>query len=126
MILIRKYGAVGACIGTIVAEFFVMLYQIIKTREIIDFRPNIRNLLKYMLKGIIIYIYIIIMNNIGINNVYIKLFIQILGSMIIYFVLNMSYIKYDFLFIFRLNLSFYICKYKFYKYLLFSFIFFML
>ena len=74
-----------------------MLYQIIKTREIIDFRPNIRNLLKYMLKGIIIYIYIIIMNNIGINNVYIKLFIQILGSMIIYFVLNMSYIKYDFL-----------------------------
>jgi hypothetical protein len=97
LILIRKYGAVGACIGTIVAEFFVMLYQIIKTREIIDFRPNIRNLLKYMLKGIIIYIYIIIMNNIGINNVYIKLFIQILGSMIIYFVLNMSYIKYDFL-----------------------------
>ena len=95
MILIRKYGAVGACIGTIVAEFFVMLYQIIKTREIIDFRLNIRNLLKYMLKGIIIYIYIIIMNNIGINNVYIKLFIQILGSMIIYFVLNMSYIKYD-------------------------------
>ena len=97
MILIRKYGAVGACIGTIVAEFFVMLYQIIKTREIIDFRLNIRNLLKYMLKGIIIYIYIIIMNNIGINNVYIKLFIQILGSMIIYFVLNISYIKYDFL-----------------------------
>lgn len=97
MILIRKYGAVGACIGTIVAEFFVMLYQIIKTREIINFRPNIRNLLKYMLKGIIIYIYIIILNNIGINNVYIKLFIQILGSMIIYFVLNMSYIKYDFL-----------------------------
>ena len=97
MILIRKYGAVGACIGTIVAEFFVMLYQIIKTREIIDFRPNIRNLLKYMLKGIIIYIYIIIMNNIGINNVYIKLFIQILGSMIIYFMLNIRYIRYDFL-----------------------------
>ena len=99
MILIRKYGAVGACIGTIVAEFSVMLYQIIKTREIIDFKLNIMNLLKYMLKGIIIYIYIyiIILNNIGINNVYIKLFIQILGSMIIYFVLNMSYIKYDFL-----------------------------
>ncbi len=74
-----------------------MLYQIIKTREIIDFKLNIRNLLKYMLKGIIIYIYIIIMNTIGINNVYIKLFIQILGSMIIYFVINMSYIKYDFL-----------------------------
>ena len=97
MILIRTYGAVGACIGTIVAEFSVMLYQIIKTREIIDFKLNIRNLLKYMLKGIIIYIDIIIMNTIGINNVYIKLFIQILGSMIIYFVINMSYIKYDFL-----------------------------
>ena len=97
MILIRPYGAVGACIGTIVAEFSVMLYQIIKTREIIDFKLNTRNLLKYMLKGIIIYIYIIIMNTIGINNLYIKLFIQILGSMIIYFVLNMSYVKYDFL-----------------------------
>ena len=71
-----------------------MLYQIIKTREIIDFKPNIRNLLKYMLKGIIIYIYIIILNNVGINNVYIKLFIQILGSVIIYFMLN---IRYDFL-----------------------------
>lgn len=97
MILIRKYGAVGACIGTIVAEFFVMLYQIIKTREIIDFRPNIRNLLKYMLKGIIIYIYIIILNNIGINNLYIKLFMQVLGSVIIYFMLNIRYIRYDFL-----------------------------
>ena len=97
MILIRKYGAVGACIGTIVAEFFVMLYQIIKTREIIDFKPNIRNLLKYMLKGIIIYIYIIILNNVGINNVYIKLFIQVLGSVIIYFMLNIRYIRYDFL-----------------------------
>ena len=97
MILIRKYGAVGACIGTIVAEFFVMLYQIIKTREIIDFKPNIRNLLKYMLKGIIIYIYIIILNNVGINNVYIKLFIQVLGSVIIYFMFNIRYIRYDFL-----------------------------
>jgi polysaccharide transporter, PST family len=67
LILIRKYGAVGACIGTIVAEFSVMLYQIIKTREIIDFKLNIRNLLKYMLKGIIIYIYIIIPFNIYFN-----------------------------------------------------------
>ena len=97
MILIRKYGAVGACIGTIVAEFFVMLYQIIKTREIIDFKPNIRNLLKYMLKGIIIYIYIIILNNIGINNMYIKLFMQVLGSVIIYFMLNIRYLLYYFL-----------------------------
>lgn len=97
MILIRKYGAVGACIGTIVAEFSVMLYQIIKTREIIDFKLNIRNLLKYMLKGIIIYIYIIILNNIGINNMYIKLFMQVLGSVIIYFMLNIRYIRYDFL-----------------------------
>ena len=97
MILIRKYGAVGACIGTIVAEFFVMLYQIIKTREIIDFKLNTRNLLKYMLKGIIIYIYIIILNNIGINNLYIKLFMQVLGSVIIYFMLNIRYIRYDFL-----------------------------
>ena len=97
MILIRKYGAVGACIGTIVAEFSVMLYQIIKTREIIDFKLNIRNLLKYMLKGIIIYIYLIILNNIGINNLYIKLFMQVLGSVIIYFMLNIRYIRYDFL-----------------------------
>lgn len=97
MILIRKYRAVGACIGTIVAEFSVMLYQIIKTREIIDFKLNTRNLLKYMLKGIIIYIYIIILNNVGINNVYIKLFIQILGSVTIYFMLNIRYIRYDFL-----------------------------
>ena len=95
MILIRKYGAVGACIGTIVAEFSVMLYQIIKTREIIDFKLNTRNLLKYMLKGIIIYIYIIILNNIGINNLYIKLFMQVLGSVIIYFMLNIRYIRYD-------------------------------
>ena len=97
MILIRTYGAVGACIGTIVAEFSVMLYQIIKTREIIDFKLNTKNLLKYMLKGIIIYIYIIILNNVGINNMYIKLFMQVLGSVIIYFMLNIRYIRYDFL-----------------------------
>lgn len=45
IILIKRYGAYGACVGTIAAEAFVMIYQSIATRNVLPQKEYIRLLL---------------------------------------------------------------------------------
>lgn len=96
LILIKKFGALGACVGTITAEFSVMFYQLVKVRKEIDILNMIKLLFKYTIKGLLMFIVII---NIGklITNIYIKLLIQIISAIIIYFILCHKYIINDFL-----------------------------
>lgn len=95
IIFIRKYGSIGACIGTIAAEFIVMFYQAIKVRREVDFKKVVNILCKYMVKGMIMLIYIYIVTFI-IKNIYYRFLLQIIGSVIIYILLNKKYILYDF------------------------------
>ena len=95
IIFIRKYGSIGACIGTISAEFIVMFYQAIKVRREVDFKKVVNILCKYMVKGMIMLIYIYIVTFI-IKNIYYRFLLQIIGSVIIYILLNKKYILYDF------------------------------
>lgn len=96
LVFIKKYGAYGACIGTIFAEFTVMIYQIIKTLKVIDYKQMLKILYGYTLKSLIMTT-IIVCIGIFIKNIYIKLIIQIITAIIIYFILNYNYIIYDFL-----------------------------
>lgn len=53
-LLIGKYGSYGACVGTIVAEYFVILYQTICVRNELDIDEYAKMLLKDLLSvGII-------------------------------------------------------------------------
>lgn len=96
LIFIKKYGAYGACIGTILAEFTLMLYQVIHTRHFIDVKKVGLIFNKYLIKSIIVGVIIFILGII-IDNSIIRLVIQIIVAIIVYIILNYSYILYDFL-----------------------------
>lgn len=53
LIFIKALGAFGACIGTIAAEFSVMLYQIIKTRNIINYKLVSKILIIILFKSLL-------------------------------------------------------------------------
>lgn len=55
-VFIVRLGAMGAVIGTIFAEYTVMLIQTIKTRKVLEFGKYLRNGWIYLLFGIIMYI----------------------------------------------------------------------
>ena len=93
---IRSFGAIGACIGTISAEFLVMFYQVINVRKELDLKKMMKLLFKYLIKGLIMFVYIIVIGLI-VNKVYLKLIIQVGGAIILYFLMCKDYILYDFL-----------------------------
>ena len=90
-LLIPKYASIGACIGTIIAEFVVMLYQVIKVKNelpIIDYLKDISNL---FIKSIFMFILVYSINYIEISNIY-KLLLQVIIGVTIYGCLNYKYI----------------------------------
>lgn len=95
LIFIKRYGALGACIGTLAAEFTVMFYQILATRKIINyikvFKIGIPFLIESLLVGLLIYLIGIV-----INNIWTRLIVQIIIAVIIYITINWKYIIYDF------------------------------
>lgn len=96
LLFIRSFGAIGACIGTISAEFLVMFYQVINVRKELDLKKMMKLLFKYLIKGLIMFVYIIVIGLI-VNKVYLKLIIQVGGAIILYFLMCKDYILYDFL-----------------------------
>lgn len=95
-IFIKKYGAYGACIGTVCAEFILMFYQAINSRIVIPFDKVMILLLNYFIKSLIVGILIFIIG-VFFDNVLLKLIIQIIIALLTYCLLNYKYIKYDFL-----------------------------
>ena len=96
IILIKKYGAYGACIGTITAEFSVLIYQILYTRKEINYLGNLKKIIPIILKSFIMMIYLIAIGTL-IENIYVKIIVQLLNAIVIYFILNYKYILNDFL-----------------------------
>lgn len=97
LIFIKQYGAYGACIGTITAEFVVMIYQIVKTWNNIDYFYNFKQVLPFLINSLIMGIFVYVICYIPINNNIIKLIVQMIVGITLYFVLNRKYILYDFL-----------------------------
>lgn len=91
-ILIPKYGSTGAAIGTIFAEFFVMFYQMYKTRKELEILKYIKLLIKFSLSGFTMFAIINILIYF-IRNKYILLAVQIILGCLIYFILNYKYIS---------------------------------
>ncbi len=96
IIFIPKYGSLGACIGTLIAEFMVMFYQFIKVRKSIDVKYFINCILIFLIKSIFIAIPLIIIKNL-ISDLFIRIIVQIVVIIILYFIINYKYIIYEFL-----------------------------
>lgn len=91
LILITKLNTYGACIGTIVAEFSVMVIQYIYLRKEINIKEYIGVLIKYMISG---WIMLIIIRCIGftIGSGIITTIIQIFAGVITY-VITLYFLK---------------------------------
>ena len=95
-ILIPYYGYIGASIGTICAEFIVMLYQIVKTKNFIDYVKVVKILFENIFKCILMFIALIILE-FSVKPRIIRFILQIIISIVMVFILNYDFIVYDFL-----------------------------
>lgn len=91
-IFIPKYASIGACIGTIAAEFVVMFYQSWVVRKELQFKEYTLNSLRFLVKAIIMFIIILLIGSQIKNNDIIKVVTQVLVGAIIYALLNTRYI----------------------------------
>lgn len=95
LILIPRLNYYGACIGTILAEFSVMIYQILIIRKEISFVKVLKMLIEHFIKGIMIFISVIVIGFLF-EDIQMKLIFQILISIILFLLFNYKYIIYDF------------------------------
>ena len=91
LIFIPLYGSIGACIGTIAAEFAVMFYQAMAIRKELPIKEYVIKSIPYFIKAILMLIVIYPFNYLHMNSV-LRLAIQILLGCLIYGLLNIKYI----------------------------------
>ena len=92
LIFIPKFGGLGACIGTVCAEFLVMFFHIYFSRKYINIIKLMNSSIWFVFSGFLMFISVFMFRNL-INNQLIKVFLQILLGMVIYFLLNFHYIR---------------------------------
>lgn len=90
-ILIKKYGAVGAAIATIIAEATVFFMQQHFVKKEFKIRKFLKNIIYFICSSVIMYIVIRFAGK-SISNEIIKTVLQILLGVIIYFILNAKFI----------------------------------
>lgn len=95
LLLIPKFSYIGACIGTILAEFSVMLYQLIYVKKYINAYEIFKIFGEYLIKSLIMFI-VIILVGMYIKNDFVRIIVQVVVAVIIYFALNYKYILFEF------------------------------
>lgn len=90
-IFIPKYASIGACIGTIAAEFMVMFYQTISVRKELPVKEYIFKSIPYLIKSIIMLLIIYPFNYLHLNS-FVRLIIQVSIGCLVYGLLNLKYI----------------------------------
>lgn len=91
-IFIRLYGAYGACIGTIAAEFSVMLFQLIATRNDIDILKSLKRLIFFLALSCATIIPVCLILRL-VNILYLRISLAVIVSAGLYFAVNIKTIK---------------------------------
>lgn len=89
---IPKWGAIGAVYGTLIAEFFVPIYQYIRLRKTIDYSIYIRQTIPYIAIGVIMFIIVYLADNLLAMNMFAKMIIKIAIGAAVYVMLFVPYI----------------------------------
>lgn len=92
LIFIPSYGSIGACFGTIAAEFIVMAYQAFAIREELPIKQYIMQSFPFFVKAAIMCCLIYPFNMININP-FVRLIVQVLVGIIAYGLLNYRYVS---------------------------------
>ena len=95
LILIPRIGAYGAAVGTIIAEFSVMIYQLFFIRKEVNLFEVFRIFAAFFAKGVIMALLIICIG-VCIKNEVVRLIVQVTVAIIIYFLMNFNYIVHEF------------------------------
>lgn len=96
LFFIYKLGAVGACIGTVLAELFVAIYQSIYIRKYLEIKRYLLYFIVTMSKGVCI-IGLTLLCTFYISNLYIRVILQIVVCIFLFFIFYYNYILNDFL-----------------------------
>lgn len=96
VIFIPRLGAYGACIGTIFAEFSVMIYQSVYTRQQLEIGKYCRLLLIYLVSAILV-IGLTYCATFWIGNRVIRLICRIAIAIILFIIFHYNYIMFEFL-----------------------------
>ncbi len=91
LIFIPQFASIGACVGTIFAEFAVVFYQTYMIKDELPIKLYIRDVLPFCVKAILMFVIIYPLNFIKMN-MYISIIIQILLGAIIYFLFNLRFV----------------------------------
>lgn len=89
-ILINKYNAMGAVISTVITELFVLIYQILKIKNDLNLHNIIKNLIIYIIFGIIMYSIVSLVATINMSLIH-KTIVEILTGIIVYVTLCLIY-----------------------------------
>lgn len=90
-IFIPRLGSIGACIGTIVAEASVMVYQTISVRNELAIKNYLKEIVPYFIKALIMLLLVYPLNFVEMNSAG-RLFLQVFIGGSVYFILNIKYI----------------------------------
>lgn len=90
ILLIKKYGAIGAAIGTIFAEGVVAIYQTVSIRKKLDIKIYVNRVAPYLISGIIMCIFVRWIGNV--SNLNIIIVVQIIIGILVYSTLSLIYI----------------------------------
>lgn len=95
IIFIKNYGAIGACIGTIVAEFTIVIYQTVFVFKDLDFNSYLKDFFIIFLKSVVTMLFICIVGKF-INNMYLRIIFQLFIALLLFLVLNKKFIINEF------------------------------
>ena len=90
--LIPFYASAGACIGTILAEFTVMIYQIIVVRKTLPVKKYLCDSIVFFVKGAIMFGTVMSVNLFGLSEMQ-TLLVQIAIGLVIYAITNYGYVN---------------------------------
>lgn len=92
LLLIPRLESFGACIGTVIAEFVVMLYQIYAVKKDLPIRSYIREIMPFAISALAMFLAIAWLPFFDIPKVW-CIIIQIVVGMFVYYLLNYRYVK---------------------------------
>lgn len=92
LIFIPRFASLGACIGTIMAEFVVMFYQTYVLRTELNITKYLKDSTTFLIKSLIMFIIVILIGKIIRDNKFIRILVQVSVGILIYIILNIRYI----------------------------------
>lgn len=96
IILIKKFGAVGACVGTILAEYSIVVYQTIHVHKYLEIKKYIKEFFECFLKAILTMALVNILGKF-IDNIYLRIIFQIIFALLFFVLSNKKFIFREFL-----------------------------